>query len=147
MKVSKFVSIPEEKPFWGVDDSGDPEVLIKRHDQIYSLGWDVPLDPDSVEFIEFVKPVGWKPPTEKQVQVASDHKRDIERSITQKKEKYLSKLDELGGEKIVSIYPMPEEGVFRIEEQCDGYYKTHYTKKDLLALADEIIELANGVYW
>jgi len=64
-----------------------------------------------------------------------------------KKEKYLSKLDELGGEQIVSIYPMPEEGVFRIEGQCDGYFKIHYTKKDLLALADEIIELANGVYW
>jgi len=97
MKVSEFISIPEEKPFWGVDDSGDHEVLVKRYDQIYSLGWDVPLDPDSVEFIEFVKPVGWKPPTEEQVQVASDHKRDIECSITHGVSAYSLYMDRYDG--------------------------------------------------
>lgn len=81
MKASEFIQLQEDTPFWGIDGAGSEEVMVKRYDGIYSLGWDVPSDPDKVVFIEYVKPVGWKPPSAEAIAVSEQHIKDIESVI------------------------------------------------------------------
>ena len=81
MKASEFISLQEEKPFWGKDSSGDTEVFVKRYDGIYGLGWDAPIDVDKVEFIEYIKPAGWKPPTVEQVENTEAFKTLVEKIL------------------------------------------------------------------
>ncbi len=45
---------------------------------------------------------------------------------------------------IFSVDPTPD-GKFKILERCDDYFSADLTKEQVLALAQELIDLANGV--
>lgn len=53
----------------------------------------------------------------------------------------LDALDVLGVFSINKLNP----DLFEVVESCDGHYDAHLTKEQMLALSDEIRELAEGV--
>ena len=61
MKASEYAKLIEKKPFYAESD-GEIELFIKLGGDIYGFGWDTPINPDNIEFIEYVLPCGTKLP-------------------------------------------------------------------------------------
>ena len=61
INIKDFIAIPDNKPFWGSDGGDSPMILVKEENEIFALNYDDALDPDEIEFFEYVKPMGWMP--------------------------------------------------------------------------------------